>query len=268
MKRGDLPRLEVIHRCPEGDAIRTSPLLFVHGAYAGAWCWDEHFLPYFAAHGFSAHAVSLRGHGGSPNRHLLDTYSIDDYVEDVARTVDTLDAPPILIGHSMGGFVIQKYLERGVAAGAVLLSSVPPQGLMASAFGLAMRKPGLMTEFNKLMGGGRVDGEALREALFHQPVDNADLRRYLRASQSESHRAIWDMSLFNLPRVASVADIPLLVIGTQHDELIPSGQVEMTARTYGVAAHILPDLGHGMMLERGWQRVAELMLEWLLAQKS
>ena len=67
-------------------------------------------------------------------------------------------------------------------------------------------------------------------------------------------------------RVASVAAVPLLVIGTQYDELIPSGQVEMTARTYGVDAHILPDLGHGMMLERGWQRVAELVLGWLRAQ--
>ncbi|MCB1889496.1 MAG: alpha/beta hydrolase [Rhodocyclaceae bacterium] len=266
MRRDDLPQLEILSRLPEGRAASDVPLLFVHGAYAGAWCWDEHFLPYFAAHGFASHAVSLRGHGGSPDRHLLDSYSIDNYVEDVSRAVATLDAPPILIGHSMGGFVVQKFLERGEAVGAVLLSSVPPQGLMASAFGLAMRKPGLMSEFNKLLGGGRVDGDALREALFHQPVDDADLKRYLRASQSESHRALWDMSLFNLPRVASVAAVPLLVIGTQYDELIPSGQVEMTARTYGVDAHILPDLGHGMMLERGWQRVAELVLGWLRAQ--
>jgi len=262
MKPDDLGHLELITRRPEAGA-HGRPLLFVHGAYAGAWCWDEHFLPYFAGHGYTAHALSLSGHGGSPDRARLDGYSIDDYVGDVVRVVETLGNSPVLIGHSMGGFVVQKYLEHGDAPAAVLLSSVPPQGLMASALGLAFRRPSLMNDLNRLLGGGRVDVESLRRALFHQPVDKADLRRYLRASQPESHRAIWDMSLFNLPRVHLVGRIPLLVVGAAHDELIPPGQVELTARSYGVAAHIVPDIGHGMMLERGWQNVAEMVRKWL-----
>ena len=43
-------KLEVITREPETDA-RPTPVLFVHGMFHGAWCWDEHFLPYFAQHG-------------------------------------------------------------------------------------------------------------------------------------------------------------------------------------------------------------------------
>lgn len=266
MRRDDMLGLELISRPPEGRAARPHPLLFVHGAYAGAWCWDEHFLSFFAGCGYHAHALSLSGHGGSPDRRRLDSYSIDDYVGDLARVAATFDAPPVLIGHSMGGFVVQKYLEDATAPAAVLLASVPPQGLMGSAFGLAMRKPALMGEFNRLMGGGQVGAEGLREALFHQPVDEGDLRRYLKASQSESHRAIWDMSLFNLPRVGRVARIPMLVVGAEHDELIPPGQVEMTASSYGVEAHILAGLGHGMMLERDWRRVAEMIRAWLERQ--
>ncbi len=56
--------LEVITRTPNGGA-RPTPPLFVHGAYGGAWEWDEHFLPYFAERGWEAHALSLRGHAGS-----------------------------------------------------------------------------------------------------------------------------------------------------------------------------------------------------------
>ena len=262
MKPNDLCELEVLYRRPEGTAD-PRPLLFVHGAYAGAWCWDEHFLPYFAEHGFEAHALSLSGHGGSPDRARLDHYSIADYVDDVARIVGTLPAPPVLIGHSMGGFVVQKYLERADAAGVVLMSSVPPQGLMSSAWGLAWRRPALMNQFTRLLGGGRVDAPSLRDALFHQPVDDKALQRYLRASQPESHRAIWDMSLFDLPHVHRVAQIPMLVIGARHDELIPPRQVQLTARSYGVEAHILPDMGHGMMLERSWHEAAALILRWL-----
>ena len=57
--------LEILSRLPK-ERTTHAPLLFVHGAYTGAWCWDEYFLPYFAERGFEAHAVSLRGHGASP----------------------------------------------------------------------------------------------------------------------------------------------------------------------------------------------------------
>ena len=58
---------------------------FIHGAYVSAWCWDEHFLPWFARRGWQAYAVSLSGHGRSRQREHLDSYSIDDYVRDVAE---------------------------------------------------------------------------------------------------------------------------------------------------------------------------------------
>lgn len=263
MNMRDLDDLEVISRRPVDGVRCAHPLLFVHGAYAGAWCWDEHFLSWFAHRGYEAHALSLSGHGASPDRSLLDTYSIDDYVRDLGRVAERMPRPPVLIGHSMGGLVVQKYLERADAPAAVLLSSVPPQGLLGSAFGLALRRPALMTELNRLMGGGRVDAHALRDALFHQPVADDDLRRYLRASQPESHRAIWDMTLFNLPNPARVAAVPMLVLGSEHDELIPPNLVRMTASTYRLEAEILPDLGHGLMLERGWATVAGRIHAWL-----
>lgn len=43
--------LEVIAQMPEGVPCHDTPLLFIHGAYTAAWCWEEHFLPYFAARG-------------------------------------------------------------------------------------------------------------------------------------------------------------------------------------------------------------------------
>jgi pimeloyl-ACP methyl ester carboxylesterase len=71
---------------PAGKA-RPTPLLFVHGAYAAAWCWEEHFLQFFADAGYAAYAVSLSGHGGSPGRKQLDSFSILDYARDVASIV-------------------------------------------------------------------------------------------------------------------------------------------------------------------------------------
>jgi non-heme chloroperoxidase len=255
--------LEVLCHAPKGPA-RANPLLFIHGAYVSAWCWQEHFLPWFAARGWSAYAVSLSGHGASRRRDHLDSYSLDDYVRDVAEVAARLPAPPILIGHSMGGMVAQKYLEHHDAPATVLMSSVPPQGLMGSAMGLMFNKPALLADLNGIMSGSEVDIDSLRQALFHQPVNPATLRRYYRLSQPESHRALWDMTLFSLPQPTRMHRPPMLILGARHDHLIPPDQVHMTAMTYGHPAEIFDDLGHGMMLEQGWETVAERISTWLV----
>jgi non-heme chloroperoxidase len=253
---------EVLVQLPVGKP-KAPPLLFIHGAYTAAWCWEEHFLPFFAAAGYPAYALSLSGHGASPGRKHLDSFSIADYVKDVATVIATLPASPVLIGHSMGGFVVQKYLEDNEAPGAVLMCAVPPQGLMSAAMGMMFSKPGMMKDLNSLMSGGKASLETLREALFAQPVSLDDLKRYYKGSQSESHRAIWDMSLFGMPRTGRIKRTPLLVQGAEFDHLIPASLVEMTARSYDVEANIFSGMGHGLMLERDWKKPAQQILDWL-----
>ncbi len=267
MSRTGIDGLEVLCAEPAaGQPVHATPLLFIHGAYTAAWCWQEHFLLWFAEQGYRSYAVSLSGHGGSRGREQLDSFGIADYVRDVAAVVETLPAAPALIGHSMGGFVVQKYLEAHAAPAAVLISSVPPQGLMSSVFGLMFQKPALLFDLNHLMGGGRVAMNTLRETLFAQPVSELDLQRYFRYAQTESHRAIWDMTLFNLPHPSRVGDVPLLVLGAEFDHLIAPTLVEMTARTYGVEAEIFPDMGHGLMLERDWVKAARRIHDWLASK--
>lgn len=262
-------KLEILHRAPARPDAVAPPLLFIHGAFCGAWCWDEHFLSWYAERGFDAYALSLTGHGGSPGRDHLDSLCIADYVSDVHDTVAMLPRPPVLIGHSMGGFVVQKFLERHTAPGAVLMCSVPPQGLMGSAVSLMFTKPNMLGDLNTIMSGGQASYDSLRDALFAQEVSLEDLMRYYKLSQPESHRALWDMMLFSLPSISQVlANLPeggkhLHVIGAEFDHLVPASAAEMTARSYGVAPIIHAGMGHGLMLEKDWETVAAEMLTWL-----
>ena len=264
------PALEVVTRTPARLKHKT-PLLFIHGAFTGAWCWEEHFLPFFAAAGFAAHALSVSGHGGSRGREQLDTLSIADYVDDVREVVEQLPTPPILIGHSMGGFIVQKYLEQYAAPAAVLMCTVPPQGMMGVAFNALFTRPTLLNNLNDMMAGGKASYESLREALFAQEVTLDDLKRFYHLAQPESHRAIWDMTLFSLPSTSQIlknllageAPPRLLVLGAEHDHLMPASTAQMTARTYGVEAEIFPGMGHGLMLERDWRLVAERIKTWI-----
>ena len=162
-------RLEVIRRTPKGHA-RPTPLLFVHGAYGGAWLWDEHFLPYFAERGWVAHALSLRGHAGSDGAEAVQFARLRDYVADVEQVAASLPAPPVLIGHSLGGMVVQHCLHRRPVPAAVLMASSPPHGMIGSLFGMALTNPQLMYElgFAQHLGPQLTDGRAIERALFSE----------------------------------------------------------------------------------------------------
>lgn len=84
--------IDVISRSPTSSPQPTK-LLFVHGAWHGTWCWEEHFLDYFTARGYRAYALDLRGHGRSDGRERLRWRRIPDYVEDVKRVADELPSP-------------------------------------------------------------------------------------------------------------------------------------------------------------------------------
>ena len=261
--------LEILEAKPakarKGAALR--PILFVHGAFTGAWCWAEHFLPYFAKKGIRACALSLSGHGGSPGRERLDWLSISDYVNDLELAVASVGEDPIIVGHSMGGFVVQKYLERAAAPGAVLMASVPPQGLLSASLQLAFSKPGLFADVNSMMHHSRVSLDALQKVLFATPVPLDKLRSYYRQMQPESQRAMWDMTFFNLPQLRRERCPPMLVLGAECDVLVPAAQAEQAAHHYGTEAVIFPGIGHVMMLDAGWQLVADRIIDWMRRSK-
>jgi non-heme chloroperoxidase len=255
-------RLEILECRPQIESP-LPPVLFVHGAYAGAWTWAEHFLTHFAAHGFPAYAVSLRGHGASHGRETLAWTSLADYVEDLAETIDALDAAPVLVGHSMGAMVIMKYLERETVPAAALLAPVPPHGLFPSSLMLALGRPGLFSELNSLMSSGKASVDAMQSALFAGPLPVEQLLDYYGRFQRESQRAIWDMTLFNLPLAWRMNRPPLLALLAERDALFPLEQSRSGFTAVGMRTEVLEGMGHAVMLERGWQVAADRVIGWL-----
>jgi pimeloyl-ACP methyl ester carboxylesterase len=261
--------LEILSRREKVQSSKP-PLLFVHGAYVGAWCWDEHFLAWFAARGYESHAVSLRGHGESGGREQLNDFGLADYAEDVARAAAELSRPPVLIGQSMGALVVQKVLEKSPETPAMVLASpVPSYGLLPSSFTLAFTKPALFASLNTVASGGRASPEALSTVLFADPPEPAVLEKTYRRMQRESRRAMLDMSGWSLPNpwfawgAAGTRRPPTLVLGAGRDALISAHEAQATARMLGADYQLLPELGHAVMLDAGWQAAAQAIADWL-----
>ncbi|GAB2182296.1 hypothetical protein DLREEDagrD3_25190 [Denitratisoma sp. agr-D3] len=198
-------------------------ILFIHGVAGDGWQWRENFLPYFARHGYSASALSLRGHGGSESR---DDVTLRGYEEDVHAVLRHLEVKPkVIVGHSMGGFLSQRVLERnGDIEKASLVTSVPPWGLL----------PGTLQPVLEHMGDPLGKMIAIHAAEGKPAYVNPD----------------------NI-----TADVQ--VIGGSRDRIIPADVVTATARSYETDPIMIEDAGHAVISSSKWREVADHIIHHL-----
>ena len=245
-------------------AAHPVPLLFVHGGWHAAWCWEDHFLDFFAENGFRAVAVSLRAHGKSATSQRLRTCSIADYVDDVRTAAAGLDIQPVIVGHSMGGFVVQKFLETHHAPACVLMASAPPNGTLRASLRMFARHPFAVVKAST--AGSTIDVVRTpilaREHLFCAKTPENIVTGCVARLQPESARAMREM-MFRDPPEPQRVTTPMLVLGAEADRALAQDEVRATARAYGTDAQFFGDMGHDMMLEPGWRSVAERIIQWL-----
>jgi pimeloyl-ACP methyl ester carboxylesterase len=254
--------LEVIDK-GSGSEAHSIPLLFVHGGWHSASCWDN-FLDFFADAGYRAVALSLRGHGASPTTKRFHACSIADYVDDVHAIADKLGGRPVLIAHSLGGFVVQRYLEHRDAPAAVLVASVPPQGVLGLAMRIWTRHPWVSL---RSLPVGNLTGfigtpPLVREHLFSAHTPDDIVESCAASVQSEAVRASLIDPLVRRVRSKRVST-PVLVLGAEEDGMVTNAEVRATARAYRTEAEFFPGMGHNMMLEPGWAPVAQRIHAWL-----
>jgi alpha-beta hydrolase superfamily lysophospholipase len=260
----EIQDIEIIEKHPEGEQ-QTTPILFVHGAWHGAWCWEEFFLPYFSSKGYHVKALSLRGHGNSAGGERLRTTRVSEYVEDVANAVNSFSSPPILVGHSMGGLIVQKYLESNSIPAiprAILLAPVPPHGVWKTTLGILMRHPLVFLQVNLTMKLFPIVSTLARtqESFFSPDMPKDQLEKYFSEMQNESFLAFMDMLFLDLPRPKRIKT-PMTVLCAENDTIFSLRDNEATARAYGTTLKMFKNMAHDMMLEKEWQQVADHIME-------
>ena len=245
-------RCEVESREPAQAVDGRPPLLFVHGAGHGAWCWNK-WMDAAAERGWASHAISLRGHAASDGHG--ENWRLRDYVHDVMQAIAALPEPPVLVGHSMGGLVVQRVLARYPARAGVLVASVAPGHGLETAALIARRHP------QDLLRG--LVGASLpwrKEYLFTPGTPDTIAAPVIHACEEESSIAQIETTGWHGFHPSKA---PLLVLGAEHDGLVPPPAVTRTARHYGTRAHLFRGMGHDMMLDPHWRAPLDLTLDWL-----
>jgi len=66
-----------------------------------------------------------------------------------------------------------------------------------------------------------------------------------------------------LPNLHAMNRPPMLILGAEHDVLVPAFLVQATGHSYGLPVHIFRNMGHAVTHEKEWQLVAATLRDWL-----
>ena len=246
----------------------SAPILMIHGAFCGGWCFDG-FRDAFEAEGRLVAAPDLPGHAADDRPSSVVGLSLSDYARAVVRAIDACPEPPVLLGHSMGGLVVQLAAAKRTVAGLILLAPSPAWGQpVTSVFDLsaglalaAMRGPYWMQAVEP-------DYPIVRSATLNR-LDETAARAAFARMKAESGRALFEILNWWLdPTLAAAvapgaARVPALVIAGGADQVHSPATVAPPAARLGVEPLVVPGLSHWTMGEPGSEIVAARSLEWL-----
>ena len=257
--------IEIISKQHESSTGKPS-IVFIHGACMGAWVWEDNFMKFFFEEGFDVFALSLSHHGKSDAPGKLRWTSIKQYVKDLADVVDQINGPVYLIGHSMGGFTIQHYLQSPSknVVGATLLCSAPSHGLWHLMGKLVLHYPFYFLQSLIQLSWLPImkNKKRLKRVMFREDFSDQKMDQVMSILQDESFLAFLEMVFLKLPGKKHFS-VPVQVIGAEKDYLISVADTNRMAQGYGLEASIVKDASHCLMMESGWENVAKRISEFV-----
>ena len=254
----------LICQLPEGEA-RTPDLLFVHGMSAGPWLWEDTLMPSFAKAGYRTWAIELSGRGDNRGDGW-DEISLEQFSDELADALDYIGGPCVVVGHSLGGAVVQNLLRQGrEVAGTVLLCSVPPHGMWRAAAEIMLFNPALWQSMiaYSLLGITFTDQAVMRRNLFPHGIDDRVFASFAGRTTDEPLRALQEVQGWRPIAPPPLSQSNVLVVGGAQDRLLPLTDLWLTAAYYGVLPRVLPQAGHMPMYPPSAGELEALILEWL-----
>ncbi|MGL4543260.1 MAG: alpha/beta hydrolase [Polymorphobacter sp.] len=250
-------------------------LYFIHGMWSTPAVWDA-MRERFEAAGFVTHAACLPLHDRAPNLPPppeLGLMTIQDYVDFLVVDIAQLGDVPIIIGHSLGGFLAQAVAMRVQPPALVLLSPGPSATTGTLALNPLRSLAGVLRHWGWWKKPTLLDAAGARFGVYNGvPGDVADAE--IKALVWDSGRVLFELSLPGIAKAPAATinfdrlKMPVLVITGSDDRITTAAVARATARAIGsnVDYHELPDTGHWLFHGATGTRVGELIETWLAAR--
>jgi pimeloyl-ACP methyl ester carboxylesterase len=249
-------------------------IVFIHGMYMTPLCW-EHWLDYFHARSYLCVAPGWPGRD-KPVEALRESHpdpelgqlTLSRIIEHYADLIRTMGEKPILIGHSMGGLVVQLLLQKELAAAGVAIDSAPPQGVITAQWAFIRSNLPHINPFADQRKPIWMSLERFGYAFANTLTPEEQQAAYDRYVVPESRR----VPAGALTRLAGIdfrrAHVPLLLVAGSNDHLIPAALNRTNWNRYKRAPSItdfkeFAGRAHFIIGQAGWQEVAEYAAGWL-----
>ncbi|NUR61849.1 MAG: alpha/beta hydrolase [Catenulispora sp.] len=267
--------------------MNRTPVVLIHGAWFRRSSWDS-WAQRFTAHGFAVHVPGWPGEGAPAaddrrGRDARRNLALDALIAHYEVFVRSLGSRPVLIGHSLGGLVVQHLVGVGLGRAAVAVAPWP--GGVVRPVDAADVKAGLRMLVSDGAGGdegfAQLTRSRFREAVANTVSEQEAARLFERHIVPAPLRLLAELGYvrdgdgpFRPARLTvDTADTtrgPLLLISGQEDRVVPDAVTRAVYKAYGDSSAVtdlkqFADRGHSLVVDSGWRTVADHVLAWLAA---
>jgi non-heme chloroperoxidase len=270
------------HNDGEGGFMAGKPVVFVHGLWLHADSWNA-WVEKFSGAGYEPQAPGWPGDAETVETTRAQPanvagYGINDVVAHYAGIIRELDQPPVLIGHSFGGLIVQRLLGQGVGAAGVAIDAAPIKGILVlprsalKVASIALKSPSnrhkavSLTEEEFRYGFGNAVSEQESKELYDRwTIPSPGKPLFEAALANFSPKSPAKVNTHNSTRG------PLLLTAGGQDHTVPPAITHSTMKLYRHSPAVtelreFADRGHSLCIDGGWETVADAALAWLEQQ--
>ncbi len=258
--------------------MKSKTIVLIHGLWMTPESWDL-FKDFYLQRDYQVltppwphmegDVASLR-ENPEPLAHL----GIQEIADHFEQFVRALSEPPILMGHSLGGLIVQILLDRGCGAAGVAIDSVAPRGVFKvplttlKAAGPVLKNP---QNYNKTV---ELTFEQFRYAFANSMTEAQAREAYDKYCVPAPGRPLFQAALANFEfHAASAVNYendhrpPLLLIAGSEDHIEPASVNFSNFKKYKDSKALtefkeFSGRSHLIIAQDGWQEVAEFAIDW------
>jgi pimeloyl-ACP methyl ester carboxylesterase len=258
----------------------SKTIVFIHGLYVTPMCWDG-WKSEFEAKGYKtfapaypyvdADAATMR------KRHpdaKLTSLHLAQVLQHYRDFIQALPEKPILIGHSMGGLISQILLNEGLVAGAIVVDSGPPYGIISKltsaqhGFRFIQSAWPVISPFASDNDPIFMDEEMFKTSFANGLEESKFSSEYAKhiipSSRKLPRGALTEESKIDYSKKRG----PLLLISGEDDRIIPPSVSRANYNEYEKEAGLteykeFAGKSHYIIAEKGWQDVVTFSQNWI-----
>lgn len=251
-------------------------VLFITGAFVGNNCWDE-WRSLFEDKGYRTAAPPWPGKNADPqtlrNRQpdaLIAANRLSVLTDYYSNIAESLPEQSVLIGHSIGGLIVQLLLQRELGSAGVAIHPVPPQGIMSFQFSFLKAGWGPLGFFTSARQSFLMSFKQWQYAFTNGMDYDTQLKTYQAYAIPESKLIVRD----TVTRAAKVdfkkPHAPLLITSGSEDHTIPASLNYANYKRYSDKDSLtdyreFKGRNHFVLGQPTWREDADYILQWLAA---